>query len=66
MAWARTSQVVEGRSGADRRRSRMQMLPCCLLCVRDRVRRKLGQMGRWTEDADPADADAGSDSSGGE
>ena len=38
-----------------------------LVCrVRNRVRRKLRQMGKWPEDADPADADAGSDRSNGE
>ena len=34
--------------------------------VRDRVRRKLRQMGKWPEDRDAADADVGGDSSDGE
>ncbi|MGK0521683.1 MAG: hypothetical protein ACJAUC_004401, partial [Planctomycetota bacterium] len=34
--------------------------------VRDRVRRKLRQMGKWPEDRDAADADVGGDPSDGE
>jgi hypothetical protein len=34
--------------------------------VRDRVRRKLRQMGKWPDDADPVDADVGGDPSDGE
>ena len=34
--------------------------------VRNRVRRKLRQMGKWPEDGDPVDADVGGDPSDGE